>query len=125
MPFSRAQDIAASYLLILDESMSAWTGKSMQAHADLTKNIYKHGYLPHESWVPRKPEPRGCEIKTLVDARTYVMLAGEAEEGKAPMATKKYRDKWLVCLHAFTHTHPSSFPHFMNTFIIYIYIYYP
>jgi len=96
MPAARARDLATSFLLCMDESMSAWTGTGRTAPADVSEIKYVKGCLPHESWVPRKPEPRGCEIKTLCDAGTYVMLAGEAEEGRGPMKLKKFRDKWPV-----------------------------
>ena len=64
LPVARARDMACSYLLIMDESMSAWTGKTHPAGIALSGVIdYRAGYLPHQSWVPRKPEPQALGIR--------------------------------------------------------------
>ena len=41
-------------------------------------NIMK---CPHLSWVPRKPEPLGVELKTVGDALSGIMLRIEICEG--------------------------------------------
>ena len=46
--------------------MWAWTGQGM----------------PHLSYVPRKPEPLGAEVKNLCDGISGVMLYLELQEGK-------------------------------------------
>ena len=46
------------WLTCIDESMVCWTGNGM----------------PHVSFVPRKPEPLGCELKNTCDATTGCML---------------------------------------------------
>ena len=76
--------------------MTAWTGKWVKEG-----KTYIPGCLPHRSYVPRKPEPIGCERKTTVDATSYIMVSSEAEEGKGLMKEKEYRDKY-------THTTATS-----------------
>jgi hypothetical protein len=56
--------------------MIAWTGNG----------------CPHLSYVPRKPEPLGIEIKNLCDATSGVMLFLEIQDNKDMMARKRYRD---------------------------------
>lgn len=46
--------------------------------------------MPHSSFVPRKPEPIGCEIKSLADGESGVLLFLEIEEGKDAMSRKQY-----------------------------------
>lgn len=45
--------------------MSRWLGKE-----DPTGNAG----MPHVSYVPRKPEPTGAELKSICDAESGVML---------------------------------------------------
>jgi hypothetical protein len=56
---SRAQDIAASYQKVFDESMSSWRARTTQL-----------GGLPFLSFVLRKPKPLGTEFKVVADAET-------------------------------------------------------
>ena len=74
----RARELSAGATITPDETMFAWTGKSGV------------GGLPHMSWVQRKPEPLGLELKTICDAETGVMLYVEMQEGAVRMARKKY-----------------------------------
>jgi hypothetical protein len=60
----------ASWIVAVDELMSAFKGKGM----------------PHTSFVPRKPEPIGCEMKCLSDGLLGVMMFLELQEGKDTMA---------------------------------------
>ena len=60
--------------------MWAWTGKSGV------------GGLPHMSWVKRKPEPLGLELKTICDGETGVMLFIEMQEGAIRMARRPHTD---------------------------------
>ena len=61
-----------------DETMFSWTGK-----------VGVNG-MPHLSFVPRKPEPLGAELKTVCDGSAGVMLHMEVCEGTTRMARKKY-----------------------------------
>ena len=72
---SRKMHVKPGWLLCVDESMIAWTGNG----------------CPHLSYVPRKPEPLGIEIKNLCDATSGVMLFLEIQDNKEMMARKKYR----------------------------------
>ena len=42
----------------------------------------KKGAIPHQQIVPRKPDPKGCELKTLADGISGRMLRCEIIEGK-------------------------------------------
>mmetsp|Transcript_17760 Transcript_17760/g.41335 ORF Transcript_17760/g.41335 Transcript_17760/m.41335 type:complete len:194 (-) Transcript_17760:706-1287(-) len=55
---------------------------------------WRGGRLPHLSFVPRKPEPLGVELKMCCNATTGVMLFGEICEGKERMPLKKYEEKY-------------------------------
>ena len=72
---NRRRSIYPSYKCVVDESMCAFRGSG----------------LPHVSFVPRKPEPVGLELKTLADTESGVMLCLEMCEGKEAMSSKKYR----------------------------------
>ena len=61
------------WLLCLDESMSRWLSR--------TKGGDKG--IPHSSFVKRKPEPTGTEMKTLADCDTGCIVQVEVQEGKA------------------------------------------
>lgn len=78
---NRAVNAIPSSVLVIDETMSAWTG---------------HG-LPHLSYLPRKPEPYGCEFKTICDGESRVMLYMELQKGKEPMRALQYARSHGVC----------------------------
>ena len=61
------------WLLTLDESMSAYRGK--QGQRDRKK-------CPNLSWVPRKPEPLGAELKTAGCALSGMIIRIEVCKGK-------------------------------------------
>ena len=67
---------------IVDESMVSWTGKSGV------------GGLPHLSFIPRKPEPLGVELKTMCDGTSGVCMHMEVQEGKLRMTRKKYHQQY-------------------------------
>ena len=46
--------------------------------------------MPHLSFIVRKPEPLGCEMKCLADGILGVMMFLKVQQGKLPMSTKKY-----------------------------------
>ena len=68
---NRKSKVAPGWLLCVDESMIAWTGNG----------------CPHISFVPRKPEPRGIEIKNLCDATSGLTLFLEIQDFPAAIAT--------------------------------------
>ena len=58
----RRTELRPGWAVVPDESMIQWTG------------ISGPGGLPHQSFVPRKPQSLGCEVKTVCDCSTGVML---------------------------------------------------
>lgn len=75
----RPTKIHAGWLITIDEMMCAWKGRVSKAA------YYVKGFLPHLSFVPRKPEPLGAEAKTLHCSKTRIMFGAEFEKGKAVM----------------------------------------
>ena len=75
---NRKATVVPSWLVVVDETIWAWTGQGM----------------PHLSFVKRKPEPLGAEVKNLCDGVSGVMLHLEIQEGKTRMAAKKYCQKY-------------------------------
>ena len=71
---NRREVVFAGWLLVVDELMSAYQGQNM----------------PHLSYVIRKPEPLGCEMKCLCCGVSGIMLFLEIQEGKQRMANKPY-----------------------------------
>jgi hypothetical protein len=73
---NRKSKVVPGWLLCVNEPMIAWTGNG----------------CPHLSFVPRKPEPLGIEIKNLCDATSGPMLFLEIQDDKDVMARKRHRD---------------------------------
>ena len=71
---TRRDRFAAGCVLVLDESMIAWKPQSTA-----------FGGLPNISFIPRKPEPLGTELKTVCCGTTGVMLHAEVQKGKDAM----------------------------------------
>lgn len=89
---------APSWLLAPDELMSQWTG---QEGVDIPKAI------PFSSYVPRKPAPRGAELKCVCDGESGVMMRVELalkykrKRGVPPVQppyTDEYTSTAAVCL---------------------------
>ena len=74
---NREKYVASGFILILDESMSAWCPQTT-----------KTGGLPHISFILRKPEPLGTEFKVAADSATEIFTHLEIQEGKEPMRAK-------------------------------------
>ena len=66
------------YMMTIDETMIAWRGRG----------------LPHLSFVPRKPEPLGVEVKTLACSASRIICGLDIAEGKEAMATKPYEREY-------------------------------
>jgi len=77
---NRARLIIIGKLLCIDETMWKWSGLG----------------LPHQSFVPRKPEPLGVESKTVTDVDTGILLYIELQEGKYRMEAMEYTEDWQV-----------------------------
>ena len=74
------KNIAASFLKLGDESMSAirfWTTVK--------------GNLPHLSYMFRKLEPLGTELKTVVCSVTGALIFTEVQRGKEGMKNSRYQ----------------------------------
>ena len=74
------KNIAASFLKVGDESMSAIRFRTT------TK-----GNLPHLSYIFRKPEPLGTEFKTVVCSVTGALLFIEVQRVKEGMKDSRYQ----------------------------------
>ena len=59
----------------------------------------KTGGLPDLTYVQRKPEPLGTELKCFVDAVLMVMLFVEIQEGRVRMSKKSILIRWEPQLH--------------------------
>ena len=54
----RRKEFKLGWALTVDETMTAWQGKSGP------------GGIPHLSCIHRKPDPLGCELKNACDSST-------------------------------------------------------
>ena len=80
---NRIKTVAASRYKTMDESMSAFRPRK-------TKN----GNLPHLSFIFRKPEPLGTELKTVGCSKTKIMLHMEIQKGKTAMANSTFQQEY-------------------------------
>ena len=76
-----ANQVAPGWLLCVDELMVAWRGKV--GEGDPSK-------CPWRSWVPRKPEPLGVEMKATACALSGLFLFLEICEGKVAHEKQKW-----------------------------------
>ena len=74
------KNIAASFLKVGDESMSAIRFRTTEK-----------GNLPHLYYIFRKPEPLGAEFKTVAFSVTGALLFIEVQMGKEGMKHSKYQ----------------------------------
>jgi hypothetical protein len=51
------------------------------------------GGMPHVSFMPRKPEDLGCELKTARDGTSEVVMHVEIQEGETRVARKRHQAK--------------------------------
>ena len=78
----RTRWLRAGSLLTPDEIMMAWTGHSGP------------GGIPHLSFVKRKPQPLGAELKAVCDGSTGVCMFVEMQEGKERMRRKAFVEEY-------------------------------
>ena len=77
---NRKQTVASSRIKTLDESMSAYRPQTN-----------KTGNLPNISYILRKPEPLGTELKTVASTGSNgPIIYAEIQEGKDAMKTKSF-----------------------------------
>ena len=77
---NRRETIASSRVKTLDESMSAFKPQTT-----------KTGNLPNISYIMRKPEPLGTELKTVASVESNgPMIYAEIQEGKLGMRNKPF-----------------------------------
>lgn len=91
---------AAGWLLTEDETMIAWRGRVGVGHPML---------CPWRSFVPRKPEPLGVEMKTMADAITGMIIQMEICKGKVQHVNEVYYDEFGHT--TYTHRHADSDSH--------------
>lgn len=80
---NRRQTVAASRVLTIDETMTAWKPRST-----------KTGGLPHLSYVMRKLEPLGLEWKVTRCTVTGIIMHLEIMRGKEGMKSSKYQSEY-------------------------------
>jgi len=73
--------INPGYKLTVDESMFSWLGQGQCS---------KSG-MPAVMKIKRKPKGIGCEVKTLADSCSQIMLRMELHEGQEVMSTKPHQ----------------------------------
>jgi hypothetical protein len=73
-----ASTLDPGYILVVDESIFAWTGRNM----------------PGWCVIPRKPKSKGLEGKTLCCGLSRILLRVDMQEGKAAMVDKAFNSKW-------------------------------
>ena len=66
------------WLIVVDESMIAWTGRGMP------------GWIV----VPRKPKPMGMECKTACCSETKIIIRLDVQEGKTQMRNQPFNVEW-------------------------------
>ena len=76
---NRQRTILASSDRVINESMSAFCPQT-----------HKFGNLPFLSFIARKLEPLGIELKVIADCTTSVILWMEIQRGKFPMREAEY-----------------------------------
>ena len=77
---NRKQTVASSRVKTLDESMSAYRPQTR-----------KDGNLPNISYIMRKPEPLGTELKTVASIGSNgPLIYAEIQEGKLGMRNKSF-----------------------------------
>lgn len=85
----RMMQVVSSYEKVLDESMSSWRPRTTAT-----------GGLPNISFILRKPEPLGTELKTVCCAKTGVMTYMEimrGAKGMKEMPLQKELDGTAAC----------------------------
>lgn len=87
---AREKQIVPSWLIVLDESMSAWLG----AEGVLDGEGANSDPCPHVSFVERKPEPLGSEWKVAADGECGVFLKLEIQEGAEAMQYKEFEEEY-------------------------------
>jgi hypothetical protein len=75
---ARLREIVAGSCVTPDEMMLEWKGKA------------GFGGLPHLSFIKRKPQPLGTELKSLCEGTMGICLFIEVQKGKLRMARKKW-----------------------------------
>jgi hypothetical protein len=75
---ARLREIVAGSCVTPDEMMLEWKGKA------------GYGGLPHLSFIKRKPQPLGTELKSLCEGTMGMCVLIEVQKGKLRMARKKW-----------------------------------
>lgn len=75
------QNFSPGFKLTVDESMFAWYGKD---------SYYEDG-MPAVMKIKRKPKGVGCEVKTICDSTSRIMIGMEINDGQEEMKNKKWQ----------------------------------
>lgn len=76
---NRQQNIKRSTYYCVDETMSAYSPQTT-----------KTGTLPHLSYIQRKPEPLGTELRSCCEGHSGIMVNVELQEGKDAMQKREF-----------------------------------
>jgi hypothetical protein len=79
---ARLREVRPGTLLTPDEMMLEWKGKA------------GYGGLPHLSFIKRKPQPLGTEMKSICEGTMGICLHIEIQKGKVRMARKKWANTY-------------------------------
>jgi hypothetical protein len=82
---AREKHIQPGRDLVIDESMSAWKGRSLYFQGATDDEVQEHFGLPHKTKIKRKPKGVGLEIRNVCCATTGILLRLELQEGKDTM----------------------------------------
>ena len=78
---SRRQNVLAHFLKVADETMSAFRPQTK-----------KTGNLPHLSFIQRKPEDLGTELKTMACSLSKIMIYMEIQRSRTDTCGRKFQD---------------------------------
>jgi hypothetical protein len=84
---NRSETVLASFLKLMDESMSAYRPQTT-----------KTGNFAHLLMVARKPENLGIEFKVVADSATTMCLYLEIQRGKKGMSDAAFTDELQATL---------------------------
>jgi hypothetical protein len=82
---NRRTKVLPGNMLVVDECMSAWRGRSGK---------YCVEGMPHVTKIPRKPEGIGAEIKAMACGATGILLRLEIMEGQRRQADKPHAKEY-------------------------------
>jgi hypothetical protein len=87
---ARERCLEPGHVLVVDESMSAWRGRSLCFRGAADEDVRERFGLPHKTKIARKPQGVGLEIRNICCGETGILLRLELQEGKDKMRTLEH-----------------------------------